>query len=343
MSAPYDPSFAVQGGWQWYRPMTLGQTLDRIFQLIRKNLKLFIAIGLVPLGGMVILEAAYMGLIFRMSNPLHPETPPHPSPELSALVVLLMLLLWLGMMLLYALFEVAANWAALQVDAAAPAGVWAAWKHVGSKAGRYVWLAVLRLLVAFGPFLLAMFLFVISVAVSQVAGGHMSPGLLFLLVPLWTLLLVGAIVYMALAIIWLSLAYPASIAEDLPAWQAIRRSIEVSRGTRGRIFLALLVVYAIAMAVMLLVELAGIALFAAGALVVVSMHLPVVYGFIGIGIGVLVFLPVLVVAMALTCSAYAVTLSVIYRDQVRVAGMRAAFTLPDGGTAVRVDPAGEKE
>jgi len=135
-------------------------------------------------------------------------------------------------------------------------------------------------------------------------------------------------VYMVLAMIWLSLAYPASIAEDLPAWQAIRRSIAVSRGTRGRIFLAMLVVYAISMAAVLVVELAGIALFAVGALVVVSMHLPEIYGYIGIGIGVLVFLPVLVVAIALTCSAYAVTLSVIYRDQVRVAGMRAAMVAP---------------
>jgi hypothetical protein len=251
------------------------------------------------------------------------------SPELSALAVLLMLLLWAGMMLLYALFEAAANWAALQVDAAAPAGVWAAWRHVGSKAGRYVWLAILRMLVAFGPFLVAMLLLGIVAVIAQLAsGGNVRPGVLFLLVPLGILLAVGGIVYMVLAMIWLSLAYPASIAEDLPAWQAIRRSIAVSRGTRGRIFLALLVVYAISMAAVLVVELAGIALFAIGALVIVSMHLPAVYGYIGIGIGVLVFLPVLVVALALTCSAYAVTLSVIYRDQVRVAGMRAAMVAP---------------
>jgi hypothetical protein len=338
-----DPGLAAPGGWQWYQPMTLGQTLDRIFQMIRKNLKLFIGIGLVPLAGMVIFEAAYIGLIFRMSNPLHPENPPAPSPELSALAALLMLLLWAGMMLLYALFEAAANWAALQVDAAAPAGVWAAWKHVGSKAGRYVWLAILRMLVAFGPFLVAMLLLGISAAVSQTVGsGHMSPGVLFLLVPLGLLLAVGGIVYMVLAMIWLSLAYPASIAEDLPAWQAIRRSIAVSRGTRGRIFLALLVVYAITMAVVLVVELAGLASFAIGALVIVSMHLPAVYGYIGIGIGVLVFLPVLVVAMALASSAYAVTLSVIYRDQARVAGMRAAFTPPDSGASLRIYPADEK-
>ncbi|MDR3793044.1 MAG: hypothetical protein P4L03_06660 [Terracidiphilus sp.] len=329
MSAPYDPSLAAQGGWQWYRPMTLGQTLDRIFQLIRKNLKLFIAIGLVPLASIVVFEAAYLGLIFRMSNPLHPQNPPAPSPELSAVVVLMMMALWVGMMLLYALFEAAANWAALQVDAAAQASVWAAWKHVGSKAGRYVWLAVLRLLVAAGPFLLAMLLLGISAAALQtVGGGHTSPGVLFLLVPLWILLLVGAIVYMVLAVVWLSLAYPASIAEDLPAWQAIRRSVAISHGTRGRIFLALLVVYAIAMTAILVVELAAFASFAIGALVMVSMHLPAVYGYAGIGIGVLVFLPLFVVAMALTSSAYAVTLSVIYRDQVRVAGMRAAFTPP---------------
>jgi hypothetical protein len=48
---------------------------------------------------------------------------------------------------------------------------------------------------------------------------------------------------------WLrySLAMPACVVEELPTRQAIRRSIELSKGSRGRIFVLWLLVYAIRM------------------------------------------------------------------------------------------------
>ena len=44
-----------------------------------------------------------------------------------------------------------------------------------------------------------------------------------------------------------SLAVPACVVEDLPAAQAIKRSIELSQGSRGRIFVLGLLVYAVRM------------------------------------------------------------------------------------------------
>jgi uncharacterized membrane protein len=59
------------------------------------------------------------------------------------------------------------------------------------------------------------------------------------------LLLLGAMVYAVLMGLRYSLAVPACVIEDLKERQAIRRSIELSKGSRGRIFLLALLVVAI--------------------------------------------------------------------------------------------------
>jgi uncharacterized membrane protein len=58
------------------------------------------------------------------------------------------------------------------------------------------------------------------------------------------LLAAGAIAYAVFMALRYSLAVPASVLEDLPARKAIRRSIELSKGSRGRIFvLGLLITF----------------------------------------------------------------------------------------------------
>jgi len=121
-----------------------------------------------------------------------------------------------------------------------------------------------------------------------------------------------------LAMIWLALAYPASLAEDLPAWKAVRRSCELTHGARGRIFLTLLALYAISMAGVMAVELAAFMLFALGALLITALHLNAAVGFICAGAGGLVLALVVLVLMAITSSAYAAALAILYRDQRRL-------------------------
>ena len=61
------------------------------------------------------------------------------------------------------------------------------------------------------------------------------------------LLFVPAVVYGAIMWLRYSLAMPACVVEDLPTGMAIRRSIDLSQGSRGRIFVLWLLVYAIRM------------------------------------------------------------------------------------------------
>ena len=59
------------------------------------------------------------------------------------------------------------------------------------------------------------------------------------------LLVLAAIVYAVIMGLRYSLAVPACVIEDLKARQAIRRSIELSKGSRGRIFLLAMLVVAV--------------------------------------------------------------------------------------------------
>jgi len=52
----------------------------------------------------------------------------------------------------------------------------------------------------------------------------------------FVLLALGAFVYAVLMALRYSLALPAAVLEDLPARKALRRSIDLSKGSRGRIF-----------------------------------------------------------------------------------------------------------
>jgi len=61
----------------------------------------------------------------------------------------------------------------------------------------------------------------------------------------FAVLALGALVYSILMALRYSLAIPASVVEDLKARQAIRRSIELSKGSRGRIFVLGLLISAI--------------------------------------------------------------------------------------------------
>src|SRR5579863_8481946 len=64
------------------------------------------------------------------------------------------------------------------------------------------------------------------------------------LFPFLSFLQMAAMVVGVIVALRFSLAFPASVFEDLTAWQAIKRSGVLTRGAKGRIFLVLLVIYA---------------------------------------------------------------------------------------------------
>jgi hypothetical protein len=323
-------SAAPPGGATLRGPMTFGQILDRVLQLMRSNWPLFVRIALAPALGLI----AYFGIIFAAFFPvlklimLH-QTVGFSPMKMASLGTSLGLAYVVGILLMvviYALYEPAGIYAALEANAGKRVTFRAAWAVSWNKAGRYVWLSILRAAIVMLPMLVFGALIAGTLGLSMAHGsGSMDPSLVAMIVPLFMLLYLAWFVYTVLIMLRLVLAVPASVTEDLSAWRSLRRSNQLTHGAKGRIFLLGLLIYAIAYAVFLVVEVVIFFLGAMAALVGMMLHLALApWGYAGIGVGVVVFACAYLVWVAAAASAYCTLFAVVYHDQrLRLEGIAA--------------------
>jgi len=297
-------------------PLSFGQMLDRIFRLMRANLKSFIGIAALPAGAMVVLYVPIMAGMFLV---MQPWQHPNPAMMLTRLVwfMVAFVVVFILFILIFALYVPAAVYASLQADVGVKATFREAYAKVWGRTGRYIWLMILFYAIVAGP--------VLAVA-GGLAGGtvlvfghgdHSGAGL-FMMIPLMIVIYLAAMIYEVMMALWLSLAFPACVAEDLTAWAAIRRSFRLTRGAKGRMFLLLLVIYAAVYAGVLVVEIVLGIVGCLVALIGVALHLAMnPWGFIGIGVAAICVLAALFLVTACTWSAFATTFAVVYHDQRR--------------------------
>jgi uncharacterized membrane protein len=298
-------------------PLTFGQILDRIFRLVRAHLRPFLAIGVFPIGILIVFEGVFFGGLYLAGAFKHPQ----PQPNLPAMLWIALplgLLFIPAMFVMYGLYYGASTYAAVQADNNGHVTVGEAFSHAWSRLGRYVWLMVLRsLIVAIPIFVVALFAGVGSLILGLVPkGGSPNPAALFFLVPLFILFYLGAIVYAILMSLRLSLAFPACVHENLTAMQAIKRSGVLTHGAKGRIFLILLVIYAISYVAIMVLYAVGLFAFAIAALAGAghaSLTSPITIALIVIG--VLVVLALVLLWSAAVMAAYSIAFAVFYRDQ----------------------------
>ena len=321
--------------------MTFGQILDRMFQLVRANLRLFVGIALVPAASVI----AYFGLMFAAIFPVLKPVFLHQTPNFSAVTIA-----WLGgmyilgvalMIVIFALYEPAGVYAALEANAGTRVTFRKAWGVAWSKAGRYIWLNLLRALIVMLPILVFAAVIVGTVGLAILRGAHSNPYEAMAVPPLFMLLYLGAMVYAVLVLLRLALCVPACVVENVSAWTAIRRSNQLTYGAKGRIFLLVLLIYAIAYAAFLVVEVIIFFVGAMVALVGMLLHLAMApWGYIGIGTGALVFLCIYVLWYACIWAAYTTLFAVVYHDQrLRLEGVRAAAPQANRAQTARRVPA----
>lgn len=231
------------------RPLTLGEILDRTAQLYRSNFLLFAGIASVYAGALLVLSLAQIGVqeLLRIN---------HMNSQIIWATVVGALVMW-PIIVIVGGFAVAANNRAVAwVHLGEPATIRGAYSSILPRWGRYLGLMMITTCVVWLPFGLlyagyTLFIFRYvrpSGILGPSASAHKDPQalLIFALVTLlFGLLLLCAVVYATLMGLRYSLAVPASVVEDLPARKAIRRSIDLSKGARGRIFLLGLLVVAI--------------------------------------------------------------------------------------------------
>ncbi|HVN93149.1 MAG TPA: hypothetical protein VMT38_05615 [Terracidiphilus sp.] len=301
-------------------PLTFGQALDRILKLVRANFRLFTGIAMVPAAFAVAFEATMLGVMFSIIKPWENVparasfNPVHISFFVVACVIGSVLLL-----VVYALYEPAGIYAALKANVGVKITFGEAWAVALRKAGRYVWLAILRALIVMVPILIVAGVLAGTLGLSLAHGGAQNgQNAIFVILPLFMLLYLCALVYGVLIMLRLVLAVPACLTEDVPAWAAIRRSNYLSRGAKGRIFLLLLLIYAIAYIAFMVFEVVVGLVAAFGLLIGVLLHLTLVpWGIAGAVVGGLIFFCGFMVWAAASYGAYLTIFAVIYQDQRR--------------------------
>jgi hypothetical protein len=297
--------------------MTFGQILDRIFRIVRSHLRPFLAIGIFPICIVIVFEAVIFGALFLAG--IFPHPPAQPNVGAMLWIVLPTSLLFIPITLVcYGLYYGASTYAAVQADNNAKVTAGEAFGHAWSKLGRYVWLLVLRSLIVSIPiFVAALAIGVGGLMLGLIPkGGTPSPAALFFLIPLVVLFYLGAFVYAILTSLRLSLAFPACVHENLTAVQAIKRSGVLTNGAKGRIFLVLLVIYAISYAAIMILYAVGLFVFAIAALAGLghaSLTSPITIALIVIG--VLAVLALVLLWSAALMAAYSCAFAVFYRDQ----------------------------
>jgi hypothetical protein len=316
---PYPPAPAVPPYGYGFPPsygLTFGQILDRIFRLVRAHLRPFMAIGLLPMASIFGLEALiFAGLAIA-------GVFPHPPAQMTSRTIVTIgfsfLVIFLPIIFfVYGLYYGAATYAALEADHGRKVTAAEAFRHGRGRIGRYAWLMLLSSLFISLP----IFVCITAIGIGALMLGLMrsanpNPAALFFLIPLAALFYLGSIVYAIFMSLRLSLAFPACVHENLTAMQAIRRSGVLTNGAKGRIFLVLLVIYAISYVAVMILYAVGLFAFAIGALTGAghaSLTSPIT---IALAVaGVLVLLALVFLWSAVLMAAYSTAFAVLYRDQ----------------------------
>ena len=308
--------------------LTFGQILDRTFKLGRANWKLFFAIAAVPSAAVFLVFAAMIGCMIPIVGPQiaaaqasagqAPAAPPAFSPFLIAGM---MLVTYPILLLVFVLYLPAASFAATQADRGVKVTVGKAYGLAFRRFWRYLWLMILPVFYVIVPLavvgvILALGALLHSGLGGGAAGGGVNPAGMFFLIPFILLLYVGLAVYGIWLALRFSVAFPASVMEGLTAWASLKRSVKLTKGAKGRIFLVLLVVYAIAYAVNLVLIMIFLVVGAVGAGIAILTHVAVGSSafFILIGLAVLGYMLVMVACTMFAYSAYTTTLAVLYND-----------------------------
>jgi hypothetical protein len=323
MSGPgYPPGSPPETGYRAPIPgigMTLGQILERIFWLLRSYPRLLVGLAITPAVVAVVVSAVALapGVIIMLPF-AHSHSGPPPASAFVG-VFLPILFSYFAIWPVFALYAAAASHAVVRTNLGYEVTWREAWTAARERLGCYVQLFFLLILIVSGPFYI---LIVVGAGSLFLFGwgphGHTALAAILIFAPLFALVLLSASVYSILAVLHVALAFPASVIEGLAPVAAIRRSAALTRGAKGRIFAALLAVYAASAVINLvcMVTFAILAYVAAliGALFHLLLNSAAVLFFIA-PLAIVSLSMTVLALIALPYSGYATALGVLYCDQ----------------------------
>ncbi len=233
------------------RPLSTGEILDRTLALYRRHFWLFVGIGAVP-GVMLTLSSGLRFLFLNSFMTRFGGTAGAPNPAAASQAlgsILLMQVFFLPALLLfllaYGVSQAATVRAVEDVSRGAVLTAVDAYRAVQAHWLRWCGIVLRQLWTAMWPFMIGVVLLGLGAAASALAAKR--PILFGALALLAFLLMLVGLVFGILNYIRVALAQAAGVVEDLGVSAALRRSRALVAGRKGRIFLALLLVYVLQM------------------------------------------------------------------------------------------------
>jgi hypothetical protein len=217
------------------RPLRLGEILDRTFQLYRERFALFLGIAAVSTVLELLWSACQLGLATLLTRS-------HIGPAQQVVTTVTTIAGWAVSFGSAALATAAINRAVLAIYENRPVGIAGAY---GALRGRWltcVWTNILAFFIAWSPIIVVALGAVLAVVVAR---STKTLSVANTTTFVYAFAALAAVVAVPLCV-WLSLRYalaiPACIQEGIGTTSSLKRSVELSRDSRGRIFLLMLVV-----------------------------------------------------------------------------------------------------
>jgi len=212
------------------RPLTTGEVLDRTFFLYRSNFWLYVGISSIAAGVNVV---ASIGRLAFLQFKGVPVTSPQALLVGSVFSIV-------GAILYFAVYSVTHAATVSAVSAIYLGEQTSIGKAFDAVKGHWLRYCLIALWQSWSAGWIFVLMIVPIVAMSQLGVKNLG-GLVALLV----FAAIGSLVYGLIAYIRNSLAVPASVMEDLKVRSAMRRSKQLVAGRKGRIFLLLLLLFAL--------------------------------------------------------------------------------------------------
>jgi hypothetical protein len=296
------------------RPLSLGEILDRMFQLYRSRFLMFAGIASFAAGLDLVWKLIQTSGVRMAQNHVAPVTLGLVSSGFSLVSLVVYILV-------SAVAMAATSRAVSALYLGQETGIGQAYREVKPHWFRYVRLYFTASFLAWGPaFLIFVALIVLAVAVPAMFGQSAGVG-----TGLAILAIVGLSLFVVVPFgVWMMLRYslsnPACVFEDLKVRASLKRSIELSRGRKGSILVMVLLAWVIST----VLTYAGLM-----PLIINVIHTVVSHGKPVVSYGLTIYsLLVGFVVTSITLPLYSIGLTLYYFDQrIRMEGFDVEWLL----------------
>ncbi len=219
------------------RPLSLGELLDRTFTYYRKHFWLFVGIMAVPSVFIVAVNISLVALeSISSAGSESGGTATSDTLAMGATVSLAvgMVIMVVAYFVLYAVALGATTYALSEVHLGRLTSVRACYRNIRNRWGRLI-LLILGVLIRVAGIAV---LFFVAIAATLAGVGSLGGGPLLVIAGLCAMLgMLGIGVLVVIMLLRYAVAIPALLLENLAAKAAIRRSIHLTKGNLGRVFL----------------------------------------------------------------------------------------------------------